>query len=96
MVKQRRRHTATYKFRIALDALEGSKTISQLSSDHVLHPSTIRALNRHLLENGRRVFCNQGTLRQTPDFLNPAEEHFVVQFLGPTNTFREGSSTPKP
>ena len=28
MVKKRRRHTAAYKFRIAPEALEGSKTIS--------------------------------------------------------------------
>ena len=32
MVKKRRRHSAACKFRIALEALEGSKTISQLSS----------------------------------------------------------------
>ena len=29
MVKKRRRHSDAYKFRIALEALEGSKTISQ-------------------------------------------------------------------
>jgi len=29
MVKKRRRHSAACKFRIALEALEGSKTISQ-------------------------------------------------------------------
>ena len=27
MVKKRRRHMAAYKFRVALEALEGSKTI---------------------------------------------------------------------
>ena len=31
MVKKRRRHSAAYKFRIAL---EGSKTKSQISSEH--------------------------------------------------------------
>ena len=29
MVKKRRRHTVAYKFRVALDALEGRKTVSQ-------------------------------------------------------------------
>ena len=29
MVKKRRRHTAAFRFRVALEALEGSKTISQ-------------------------------------------------------------------
>ena len=28
MVKKRRRHTAAFKFRVALEALEGSKTSS--------------------------------------------------------------------
>ena len=28
MVKKRRRHTAAYKFRVALEAVEGSKTRS--------------------------------------------------------------------
>ena len=29
MVKKRRRHTAAYKFRIVLEAVEGSKTVCQ-------------------------------------------------------------------
>ena len=32
MVKKRRRHTASYKFRVALEAFEGSKVFRQLSS----------------------------------------------------------------
>ena len=43
MVKKRRRHMAAYKFRVALEALEGSKTISQLSSEHEIHANLIRA-----------------------------------------------------
>ena len=43
MVKKRRRHTAAYKFRVALEAVEGSRTISQLSSEHEIHPNLIRA-----------------------------------------------------
>jgi len=34
MVKKRRRHSAAYKLRIALEALEGSKTVGQFSSEH--------------------------------------------------------------
>ncbi len=39
MVKKRRRHAAAFKFRVALEALEGIKTISQLSSEHEIHAS---------------------------------------------------------
>ena len=49
---QRRRHTAACKFRIALEALEGSKTNSQLSSEHEIHANLIRTWKRQLLEDG--------------------------------------------
>ena len=49
MVKKRRRHSAGYKFRIALQALEGSNTSSQLSSEDENHANLIRAWKRHLL-----------------------------------------------
>ena len=52
MVKRRRRQSAAYKFRIALEALEGSKTISQLASEHEIHPNMIWAWKRQLLEDG--------------------------------------------
>ena len=48
MVKNRRRHTAAFKFRVALEALEGCKTISQLSSEKVL-PLVFIALLTFLL-----------------------------------------------
>ena len=37
MVRKQRRHTAACKFWVALEALEGSKTIRQLSSVHGIH-----------------------------------------------------------
>ena len=55
MVKNRRRHTVASKFRIALETLEGSKTNSQLSSEHEIHANLIRAWKRQLLEDGRCV-----------------------------------------
>ena len=50
MIKKRRRHTATCKFRLALEALEGSKSIGRLSSEHGIHANLIRAWKRQLLE----------------------------------------------
>ncbi len=42
MVKKRRRHTAAFKFRVTLEALEGSKMIRQLSSEYEIHANLIR------------------------------------------------------
>ena len=55
MVKNRRRHTAAFKFRVAPEALEGSKTISQLSSEHEIFANLIRTWTRQLLEDGPSV-----------------------------------------
>ena len=60
MVKKRRRHPAAYTFRIALEALEGSKTISQLSREHAVHPNMIRAWKLHLLEDGSSDLARSG------------------------------------
>ena len=60
MVKKRRRQTAAYKLRVALEAFEGSKTISQLSSEHEIHPNLIRAWKQQLREDGPRVFATNG------------------------------------
>ena len=63
MVRKRRRHTAAYKFRVALEALEGSKTIRQLLSEHKIHANLIRAWKRQLLEDGHRVYASNGAMR---------------------------------
>ena len=51
MVKKRRRHAASYKFRVALEAVEGSKTISQLSSEHEIHANLIYATKESKTED---------------------------------------------
>ena len=73
MVKKRRRHSAAYKFRIALKALEGSKTISQLSNEHEIHPNMIRAWKRQLLEDGPSVFASNGERKQREKEAQEAE-----------------------
>ena len=73
MVRKRRRHTAAYKFRVALEALEGSKTISQLSSEHEIHANLIRAWKRQLQEDGPRVFARKGERKQREQDAQEAE-----------------------
>ena len=75
MVKKRRRHSAAYKFRIAL---EGSKTISQLSSEHEVHPNMIRAWKRRLLEDVPRILYSHERPHQSLNYHTPAAEHFLL------------------
>ena len=64
MVRRRRRHTAACKIRVALKALEGSKTISQLSSEHYIHADLIYAWKLQFLDNGPKVFASKDERNQ--------------------------------
>ena len=52
MSTKRIRHTAKFKFQIAVEAIKSDKTINQLASDHQLHPSQISQWKKQLLETG--------------------------------------------
>lgn len=56
MTKQRRQHSAEFKFRVALEAATGLKTISELASEHEIHPNLVRQWKSELLEKGPTVF----------------------------------------
>ncbi|MDE0070573.1 MAG: transposase [Caldilineaceae bacterium] len=75
MVKKRRRPSAAYKFRIALEALEGSKTISQLSREHEIHANLIRSWKRQLLEDGPSVFASNSERKQREQEAQEARLH---------------------
>ena len=73
MVKKQRQFTASYKFNVALEAVEGSKTISHLSSEHEIHANLIRAWKQQLLEDGPRVFASSGERKQREQEAQEAE-----------------------
>ena len=50
MVKKRRRHSTDYKFRFTLEALDGGKTINQLSNEHQIHPKYDEGLDKATAE----------------------------------------------
>ena len=56
MSTKRIRHTARFKFSIALEAIKSDKTISQLASDHQLHPIQISQWKQQLLEQGSDIY----------------------------------------
>ena len=51
--------TAVFEFRVAQEALEGSKTISQISSEHEVHANLIGAWKQQLLEDGSGIFYHE-------------------------------------
>jgi len=54
----RRRFTAEFKARVALEALRGDKTIQELASEHKVHPNQVSTWKRQAVAGLGEVFTN--------------------------------------
>ena len=54
----RRRFTAAFKARVALDALRGDKTIQEIATKHKVHPNQVSAWKRQAVDGLDEVFSN--------------------------------------
>ena len=52
----RNKYTSTFKARIALEAIKGEKTISEIASEHGIHPQQVRTWKREFLKRVHLVF----------------------------------------
>lgn len=64
MSKTRRRHSAEFKFQVALEAAKGLKTVNELSSQFSVHPNQISQWKRELLEGGVSLFSSKKAHQQ--------------------------------
>jgi transposase-like protein len=56
MVKSRRRHSAEFKTKVVLQMLEGTKTLSEISSENGIHPTQLTQWRRTFLERVPEIF----------------------------------------
>ena len=56
MTKKRKRYDSQFKFRVALAALGGQKTINEIASEHEVHPNQVRDWKKKLAGEGPTVF----------------------------------------
>lgn len=55
--RQKQRYSAEFKAKVALAAIKGDQTISQLSSEYGIHPTSINQWRRELLQGANQVFA---------------------------------------
>ena len=58
MGRIRKRHDASFKARVALEAVKGEKPISQLASEYGVHPNQIGQWKKRLLEDLPSLFSD--------------------------------------
>jgi transposase-like protein len=54
----RKKHTAAFKAQVALAAFKGDKTVSELASQHAVHPTLIHAWKKQLLASVEDLFAH--------------------------------------
>jgi transposase-like protein len=54
----RRRFSADFKAKVALEALRGDKTIQEISAKHKVHPNQVSAWKRQAMDGLGAVFSN--------------------------------------
>ena len=56
MKQNRRKHSPSFKARVALEALKGEETIAELANRFEVHPSQIRKWKNSLTEGSAGIF----------------------------------------
>jgi len=66
-MSKRRNHDAAFKARVALEALKGERTVSELAAGYEVHPTMIHQWKKALLEGAAGIFERGGQAAATAE-----------------------------
>jgi putative transposase len=64
MGRQRRKFSSALKARVAIEAIKGHRSISELAGDHQVHPSQITQWKKQLLASAEQLFSDRRATEQ--------------------------------
>jgi transposase-like protein len=68
MSKPPRKTTSEFKFKLAIEALKGERAVTQIASEHGIHPKQIIRWRDQLLAEGEEIFIHKATQKKAdPD-----------------------------
>jgi transposase len=86
-MSKRKQHSPDFKAKVALEAVKGEETVSELASRFGVHPTMIHQWKRSLLEGASGVFERGGRRKPEIDEDQVKELHAKIGELAVANDF---------
>jgi transposase len=86
-MKKRRNHDAGFKARVALEAVKGERTVSELAAEYGVHPTMIHQWKKALLDGAADIFERGGTKAPEVDEETLRALHAKIGELAVANDF---------
>ena len=87
--RPRRNHAAAFKAKVALEAIKGEKTVTEIAQRFDVHPNQVTEWRRQLLERAADVFGGAAAPEHPPVDLKAL--HAKIGQLALENDFLEGA-----
>lgn len=87
---KRRRFTAEFKARVALEALRGDKTVQEIGAKHQIHPNQVSTWKRQAMDGLGEVFSNGGEVARRDHEAEVKELHAKIGQLTVERDFLAG------
>ena len=82
MAKKRKTHSAAFKAKVALEAIKGLRTVSEIAAQHNVHVTQLHKWKKELLENAFTLFEDGRTKQREGPLHDPQLVDQLYQQIG--------------